>query len=119
MTVLTASTWLVYRRAVPTGQAVLAKVKAAEGRVAVLEGGTYQVLAAGAPIHQAQRIKVPAGGYLALELPNGNIVEARGGTQLALESYPDRLEVAMHQGHLWAHSQCKAAQAFRRPDAPW
>ncbi|HUT24274.1 MAG TPA: FecR domain-containing protein, partial [Sumerlaeia bacterium] len=104
--------WSVYRRVVPAGQALLAEVKAVEGRVLALEGNAYQTVAPGAPVRQGQRLKVAGGGYLALELPDGNIIEARGGTQLTLLDFPDRLETAMDRGNVWAHLKTPPPKPF-------
>jgi len=104
--------WQVYRRAVPMGGAQLAVIKEIEGRVLTLSKGIPVPAAPGDPLRQSQRIKVASGGYLSLQLPDGNIIEAKGGTQLALNEYADRLEVAMDRGQVWAHLPSKPAKRF-------
>ena len=102
--------WTFYLSVVPRGHAVLATVAAAEGRVVLLEGGAP--LGPGAPLRQGERIKVPEGGYLALRLADGNILEARGGTQLALNDLPGQFQVAMNRGQVWAHLNKKPKKPF-------
>ncbi|MBN1868912.1 FecR domain-containing protein [Candidatus Sumerlaeota bacterium] len=102
--------WSVYRRAVPTGGQTLAHVREADGQVLVLK--TDALLQPGSEIRQAEKIRVPHSGYLSLVLADGNILEARGGTQLSLLDFPDRLEVAMDRGQVWAHLKNRPEKAF-------
>jgi hypothetical protein len=94
------------------GGAQLAIIKEIEGRVLTLSKGMPVPAAPGDPLRQSQRIKVASGGYLSLGLPDGNIIEAKGGTQLALNEYADRFEVAMDRGQVWAHLPSKPAKRF-------
>lgn len=105
-------TWSVYLRNVATGHDVLAKIKEADGRVLVRESSSYQAAAAGAPLRQSQMLKVAEGGYASLAFPDGNILEVRGGTQLALQDFPDRFEVVMNRGQVWAHLNIKPRKRF-------
>lgn len=112
MLTLGLGTYSVYRTVVPTGHAALAQVAELQGRVMLLEGGHYRPIEKGAPLEQSQRIKVAEGGYVALKFRDGNILEAREGTQLALLDFPDRFEVAMNRGQVWAHLNIKPKKRF-------
>ena len=105
-------TWAIYLRVVPRGHAGVAVVKAAEGRVQALEGNVFQPVVVGSPIEQSQRIKVANGGYLALGLREGNVLEARGGTQLTLQGFPNRFEVVLNGGQIWAHLTRRPEKRF-------
>jgi ferric-dicitrate binding protein FerR (iron transport regulator) len=104
--------WHFYNVAVPTGTGQIAVVHELTGRVLTLSTGVPVPVAAGDAVRQSQRLKVLPGGYLALRLPDGNIVEANGGTQLALDEYPDRFEVATDRGQVWAHLAAKPPKPF-------
>lgn len=109
---LGAGGWQVYLRTAPAGGRVLATVHKIEGRVQLLAGNEYQPLAPGAPLLQGQRLKVAEGGYAALEYPNGNLLEVRSGTQLALRETGDHTEVVMNRGQVWAHLKVKPKKPF-------
>lgn len=100
----------IYREGVPRGHHELAEIQAVQGRVQLLlplnetnKGESLQTLKIGSSILQSQRIKVANGAYAALKLNDGNILEARSGTQLSLHDFPSRLEVALNGGQVWAH----------------
>jgi ferric-dicitrate binding protein FerR (iron transport regulator) len=95
--------WHVWRLTVPMGNAALATLRQADGDVLVLRDGDYRMAFVGQTIHQGERLKVVSGGYAALTLADDNLLEVRGGTQLTLAQFPDRFEVQMHRGQLWAH----------------
>ncbi|MCE5229753.1 FecR domain-containing protein [bacterium] len=97
----------LYRSAVPTGDAALATVSSIGAGAFVLDGDKVTALAANMPVRQAQRISVPDGSYLALTLNDGNVVEARGGTQFTMEDVPDKLTFVLNRGQMWAHLKHK------------
>lgn len=102
--------WSVYRHVVPTGDAALATVANVQGRALLVGPNTF--LQAGATIRQSDQVKVARGGYLALRLADGNTIEVREGTKLSLADFPDRLEVALNGGQMWAHLNTKPAKSF-------
>lgn len=109
---LSLGVWSIYRDVVPTGSRVLASAKMVEGKVLLFSEKGSELLVAGGTVRQDQKVKVANGGYLALELPDGNIIEARGGTQFRLRDYPQRLEVAMGRGEVWAHLNTPPEKRF-------
>ncbi|MEN6624964.1 MAG: FecR family protein [Candidatus Sumerlaeia bacterium] len=104
---LSISVHKLYRNQVPTGTAALAKVAQTSGNAFVLSGNKAEPLTAGTPVRQSQKIKTPRDGYFALALNDGNVIEARGGTQFTLEDLPDRLTVVLDGGQVWAHLKNK------------
>jgi ferric-dicitrate binding protein FerR (iron transport regulator) len=114
--VLIVSGGLVYRTwrlSVPTGDATLATIQTADGDVLLLEDGQYRLAEAGDPVRQGIKFKVGAAGYAALTLAaDGNTIEVNGGTQLTLADFPDRLEVQMDRGQVWAHLPHKPLKPF-------
>lgn len=97
----------LYRTQVPTGTAGIAFVTNMQGGASVLNGETVTELTTSTQIVQLQRIKVPLGGYLALTLNDGNMIEARGGTQFTVEDLPNRLTFVLNGGQIWAHLKQK------------
>ncbi|NQU43376.1 FecR domain-containing protein, partial [bacterium] len=95
--------WWAYRHSVPTGDMPLATLAQAEGAVLLKDGDGYRAIAPGHVLLQNDKIKVGAKGYAAFGLPGGNTLEVRGGTQLRLADFPDRFEVQMDRGQVWAH----------------
>ncbi len=93
----------LYRTQVPTGSGAIAFVTHMQGGAAVLNGASVTELTTSTQIVQLQRIKVPLGGYLALTLADGNVIEARGGTQFTVEELPNRLTFVLNGGQIWAH----------------
>lgn len=93
----------LYQTNVPTGSASIALVSNIEGGASLLSGETVTPLAPNTKIIQLQRIKVPLGGYLALTLNDGNVIEARGGTQFTVEDLPNELRFVLNGGQIWAH----------------
>jgi len=78
----------------------------------VLAVDASATIAPDAVVRQKERIRVPHDGYLSLTLADGNVVEARGGTQIALLDFPNRLEIAMDRGQIWAHLKNRPAKPF-------
>ena len=96
--------WNEWRLGVPSGDAPVATLTVAEGAVHVLERGEFRPLSIGEPLLQARVLKVAAGGYAELALEGeGNTVEVKGGTQLALAQFADRMQLTLDGGQVWAH----------------
>ncbi len=112
LVILGMAFWWGYRQNVPTGAAVLAQVKTTSGRVLVLREGRYEPAVPGRDVRQGESFKVAAGGYLALELNDGNIVEAREHTKFVLQDLPRRLVVEPDRGGVWAHLGRPPAKSF-------
>ncbi len=106
------ATWHLYRNYVPQDVGVLAHVKEAGGRVQIQRGGQFVLVAEMEEIRQSEIVKVSGDGYLAMELADGNILEARAGTQFELLDFPKRLVVKMDQGQVWAHLIQKPEKPF-------
>lgn len=112
LVIVGAGARLVYRRVIPAGHAVLAEVKEAEGGVLTLSRGSYERVSEGAPLRQAEKIKVSSGGYLAARFKDGNLLEARGGSQVTLADFPNRFEAQMNRGQVWVHLKNKPTKRF-------
>ena len=104
--------WRLYQRQVPRGDALLASVLAVEGRATLLTGAEPVALVPLAELRQDSQIRVGHGGYLALRLTDGNILEARAGSRPALRRFADRTEVRLEQGQIWAHLQAPLDRPF-------
>lgn len=102
----------VYRRYVPMGDATIATIGEIRGRVSIATGGKFVSAMANMPVRQGERVKIAAGGYLSLKLPDGNTIELREGTQAKLLEYSNRIEVAMNRGHVLSHLTIKPEKKF-------
>lgn len=106
-----AGLW-AYRLNAPLGNAVLAEIKEAHGRIAIRDGGKFAAAQEGDVLRQARRVKVAGGGYLAVDLGEGNVLEARSGTQFEIQDFPNRTEVVMNRGQIWVHLTTPPAKRF-------
>jgi ferric-dicitrate binding protein FerR (iron transport regulator) len=96
----------------PGGDEILARLARADGVALILEDGQYRPLQLDEAIAEGRRIKV-GGGYAAFALAGeGNLLEVDADSQLTLHAWPDRTEVAMHRGRVWAHLPTDPALPF-------